>query len=142
MASVPQTAPQPNEFELQDQTGQTKITYYRNAPGPIIQGEPVGPLLKYSGPEGALSFRGPAVEVQKTLIGEMISVNLTPQDDTGSLNFTVCLPPIVFGSNRSQDFSTFCVKAAAQGDTLQPGAQLSYETEDMRGTAKFGPQAL
>jgi hypothetical protein len=139
-AAAPQTSA--NEFLLQDHSGKVKATYYPFAPGPLIQGETPGPLFSYSGPEGDLSFRGSQVERQDTPLGQMVSVVLKPQNDTGSVTFSVFLPAVIFGDGSSENFATISVKARTLGFISKPGGQIHYETEHMQGTAKHGPVAL
>jgi hypothetical protein len=143
------TAPAPvqnasaNQYELQDHSGKLKVTYYPFAPGPMVQGQTPGPELAYSGPQGDFTFRGAQVEMQDSTLGQMISVVLKPQNDTGSLTFVLFLPQVVLGSGSNSDaFETICVTARKPGFTQKPGSQIHYEVERMRGTARIGPLPL
>lgn len=137
MSTTAQAAPQvrsPNEFELHGQTGKIKVTYHPCGLGPPIAGK-CGPELDYFGSEGKLSFRGSNVGIQNMPLGQMISVVLKPQDDKGSVSFTMLLPPVVMGEGKSENFNTFCVKAKKLGCPPKHGAQITYETERMQGKA-------
>ncbi len=135
MSSSPQAAPEyrtANQFELQDKLGKTKVTYYPLGPGPIVQGEPRGPRLDYSGAEGQFCFRCDSINSQNMPgMGQILCVDLSP-----TLAFNVCLPQIVMGDTNSQPFTTFCVRstAASAGAT---GAQISYEVGEMSGNANI-----
>ena len=139
MASPAPAAPQPrsaNLFEFTTHSGKTKITYYPFAPGPIIQGHTPGPSFQYDGPEGNLTFRDAQITQENTPLGQLLSVVLKPQADTGSLTFSLFLPPVAMGSDTSQSFTTYGIKARHVGFVLKPGAQLTYETECLKGAAK------
>lgn len=131
-----------NQYELQDHSGNVKVTYYPFAPGPMVQGQTPGAELAYSGPQGDFTFRGSQVEMQDTTLGQMISVVLKPQNDTGSLTFVLFLPQVVLGSSNSEAFNTICVTARKPGFIMKPGSQIHYEVERMHGTARIGPLPL
>jgi hypothetical protein len=138
MAS-PAPAPQPrsaNLFEFTADSGETKITYYPFAPGPLIQGRAPGPSLQYEGPEGNLSFRAGQITQQDTPAGQLLSVVLKPQDDTGSLTFSLFLPPVTLGVDDSQSFMTYGLKTDRAGSVQTPGAQMTYEWACLTGNAR------
>jgi len=138
MAS-PAPAPQPrsaNLFEFTADSGETKITYYPFAPGPLIQGRTPGPSLQYDGPEGNLSFRAEQITQQDTPAGQLLSVVLKPQDDTGSLAFSLFLPPVTLGADDSQGFTTYGLKTDRAGSIQTPGAQMTYVWACLTGNAK------
>jgi hypothetical protein len=136
-AAAPKPVVSANQYKLQDSTGKTKITYYPFAPGPLLAGQAPGPEFAYAGREGNKSFRGSEVELQKSPLGEMITVNLKGQPDTGLVTLTVFLPTVVMGSSKSEPFKTFCVTATKPGNILKTGSQITYEIERMEGTANI-----
>jgi len=139
MASPAPAAPQPksgNLFEFATHSGKTKISYYPFAPGPLIQGRTPGPSFQYDGPEGTLNFRAEQITQSNTPAGQLLSVVLKAQDDTGSLTFSLLLPPVTMGTDDSQSFSTYGIKARHAGSIQKPGAQVTYEIECFTGEAK------
>ena len=144
MSTAPTPAPQPsigngNKFDFSTHSGNINVTYYPTAPGPIQAGEPQGSLFIYDGPEGELSFRGPAVNKQETPAGTMLSVVLKPNGPagSGSITFSLFLPPVAIGSDKSQTFTTYAVKATdVTPPLLLPGARLHYEVERLKGDAQ------
>jgi hypothetical protein len=138
MAS-PAPAPQPrsaNLFEFSTHSGKTKVSYYPFAPGPLIQGRTPGPSLQYDGPEGSLNFRGEQITQDDTPAGQLLSVALKPQDDKGSVTFSLFLPPVSMGADDSQSFSSCGIKSRHAGFVQSPGAQITYEMEHLNGAAK------
>lgn len=138
MAS-PAPAPQPrsaNLFELATHSGKTKITYYPFAPGPLIQGRTPGPSFQYDGPEGSLSFQAEQITRQDTPAGQLLSVVLKPQADTGSVAFSLFLPPVTVGTDDSQSFASYGIKTRHAGAVQKPGCQITYEMEHFNGQAK------
>jgi hypothetical protein len=136
-AVAPQPVVSANQYKLQDSTGKTKITYYPFAPGPLLAGQAPGPELAYVGAAGNQSFRGSQVEAQQSPLGQMITVNLKAQPDTGFVTLTVFLPTVVMGSSKSEPFKTFCVTAHKPGNILKTGSQITYEIERMEGAANI-----
>jgi hypothetical protein len=139
MASPTPVAPQPrsaNLFEFATHSGKTKITYYPFAPGPLVLGRTPGPSLQYDGPEGSLSFRDAQITQETTPLGQLLSVVLKPEADSGSLTFSLFLPPVAMGGNNSQRFTTYGVKTRHAGLAEKPGAQMTYETECLNGDAE------
>ncbi len=70
------------------------MTYYPDAPGPLVQGLTPGALLEYNGPEGSLSFRSAQISRQDTPSGQLLSIVLKPQIDSGSVALSLFLPPV------------------------------------------------
>src|SRR5262249_33997681 len=46
----------PNFFPFSPHDGTVQLSYYPQAPGPIIQGQGAGPRLEYQGPEGTFLY--------------------------------------------------------------------------------------
>lgn len=145
MSSTAPAAVQPRTgdmFEFAAHTGKTKITYYPFAPGPLIHGQTPGPSFAYDGPEGNLNFRGGQITQQETPAGQLLSVVLKPEADSGSLTFSLFLPPVSLATKDSQAFTTYGVKTRHSGWAEAPGAQLTYEVECLGGEAKSVMLAL
>ncbi len=125
-----------NAFELVSRSGRTRVTYYPDAPGPLVEGLTPGALFEYSGPEGNLSFRSAQISRQDTPSGQLLSVVLKPQFDAGSIAFSLFLPPVNVDNTGTQPFTTCGVKARHVGQAESSGAQISYEMERFDGEAK------
>ena len=139
MASPGPAAPQlrsANAFDFVSYSGKTKITYYPDAPGPLVQGLTPGALLEYAGPEGTLSFRSAQITRQDTPSGQLLSVVLKPQFDAGSVAFSLFLPPVEVGPSATEAFTTYGVKSTHVGLIRSAGAQITYEIEHFHGAAK------
>jgi BRCT domain type II-containing protein len=65
-----------------------------------------------------------------------LSVVLKPQDDTGSLTFSLFLPPVTLGVDDSQSFMTYGLKTDRAGSVQTPGAQMTYEWACLTGNAR------
>jgi hypothetical protein len=92
--------------------------------------------LQYDGPEGSLNFRAGQITLQDTPAGQLLSVVLKPQDDTGSLTFSLFLPPVTLGTDDTQGFTTYGLKTDLAGSIQAPGAQMTYEWACLAGNAK------
>ncbi len=137
-ATVAQPVVSANQYILQDSSGKTKVTYYPFAPGPPKAGDTPGPELAYVGPQGTLTFRGGSeVQVQNSALGQMATVTLKPQFDTGVITFTLFLPTVVMGESKSQPLKTFCVTTTKPGNIIKTGSQAQYEIECLEGTANL-----
>jgi hypothetical protein len=104
-----------------------------------VAGVPQGSLFIYDGPEGELSFRGSAITKEETAVGAMLSVVLKPNGPagSGSITFSLFLPPVAIGNNKSETFTTYAVKATnVKPSLLLPGARLHYEVERLKGDAQ------
>lgn len=139
MSSPARAAPQlrrANAFNLVSHSGTTKVVYYPDAPGPLIQGLTPGAVLQYSGPEGNETFRSAQINRQDTPSGQLLSVVLKPEFDLGSLAFSFFLPVVEVGDSGTQYFTTYGVKAHHVGSVPKAGPQICYEPERFRGEAK------
>jgi hypothetical protein len=126
-----------NKFEFTNKSGDTKVTYFPFPHGPLIAGRAASPTLDYSGPEGQLSFAGPTqITQEETPSGQLLSVVLKLQNDTGSTSFSLFLPPVNLGDTKSQHFVTYAVKAQHAGLVATPGPQITYQVECFHGTAE------
>lgn len=140
--TAPPQASNANYFTLQDHSGKIKVTYRPFVGGPIRPGLQNGPLVEYSGPQGDKTFTGADVNQQDTPVGQMISVTLKPQNDTGSTSFAFCLPPVQATVENPASFKSFCVTVEKPGLISNPGSLFRYETERLAGTGKIVPLAL
>ncbi len=133
------TSAQPNQYLFKDQDESLKINYYPTAPGPLIENSGSsarGARLDYQGSEGSFAFSGAQVRIQDSPLGIMATVTLQPNFDTGELTLTLIVPPVDGATQEQpQDFSTIGIKTRRKGFVVQPGAQLTYERIDLRGTA-------
>ena len=125
-----------NAFTFVSHSGKTKITYYPDAPGPLIEGLTPGALFEYVGAEGRLTFRSAQISRQDTPSGQLLSVVLKPQFDAGSLAFSLFLPPVNIAESGSEAFETYGVKTQHAGFAVRAGAQMTYEMEPFEGVAK------
>ena len=125
-----------NAFDLVGRSGTTKITYYPDAPGPLVEGLTPGALLEYDGPEGKMSFRSAQISRQDTPSGQLLSVVLRPQLDSGAVALSFFLPLVTVDSSGAQAFSTCGVKTWHSGSVQTSGAQIRYEMERFEGKAK------
>jgi hypothetical protein len=128
-----------NKFDFFTHSGNVSVTYYPTAPGPIVAGELQGSLLIYDGMEGELSFRGSEITKQETPAGTMLSVVVKPNGPagSGSITFSLFLPPVAIGSDKSQTFTTYALKATnVKLPLLLPGTRLDYEVERLKGDAQ------
>jgi len=128
-----------NAFVLVGRSGTMRITYYPDAPGPLVEGLTPGALLEYLGPEGSLTFRSAQISRQDTPSGQLLSVVLKPQLDVGSIAFSLFLPPVTVDVSGQQAFTTCGVKTRHSGFALSSGAQINYEMERFDGEAKVEP---
>lgn len=126
-----------NTFIFASPCGNTKITYYPDAPGPLVEGLPPGALFEYAGPEGKLVFRSAQISRQDTPAGQFLSVVLKPEFDAGSLVLSLFLPPVEVGEGGAEAFRTYALKTRHAGSVVRPGAQMTYETEALEGLAKL-----
>jgi hypothetical protein len=124
------TAPQiqgGNKFTFTSEDGSTQVIFFPTAPGPIVQGQPVGPRLEYTGEEGNFVFLGDQVRIQESPLGVLLTVTLKLNVDTGGITFTIVLP-VVRGAaqGQPQPFETIGIKTTTVGFVIKPGAQSSY----------------
>lgn len=125
-----------NVFVLKGRTGTMKVTYYPDAPGPLVEGLTPGALFEYDGPEGRLSFRSAQISRQDTPSGQLLSVVLKPQFHLGAIALSLFLPPVSVDSDGQQAFTTCGVKTRHIGLAQTSGAQITYEMERFDGEAR------
>lgn len=131
-----------NFFTFSDHRGTIQISYYPQAPGPIIQGQSPGPRLEYQGPEGHFVYphAGPGgenIDVQEeSVLGPQITVVLVPTVDAKAVTLTLLLPPINLAGHEHLDFDTLAIKTTSYGMLPKEGAQLTYEALHLRGKAQ------
>jgi hypothetical protein len=131
-----------NFYTFTDDPCTTQISYYPQAPGPIIQGQSSGPRLEYQGPEGSFVYpeAGPGrdhINVQQdSVLGPQINVVLVPTIDAEAVNLTLLLPPINMAGQEKMDFQTIAIKTTSYGMLPKEGARLTYEVLYFQGTAR------
>lgn len=131
-----------NFFTFSNHDGSMKLSYYPQAPGPIIQGQPRGPRLQYEGPEGHFDYplAGPGrdhIEVQQeSVLGPYINVVLVPSVDSKTVTLTLLLPPINLAGQEHMDFHTLAIKTTSYGILPREGARITYEALHLRGKAQ------
>lgn len=135
--------PTPNMFTFTDDSGSIQITYYPQAPGPLILGRPSGgPRLEYQGPEGTFVFPDASPGQQHINVlgaspfGSLVSVTLPPTSDAKTTTLTLFLPPINLAGKDEQDFETVAIKTTSYGMPSKEGALLTYEVIPLQGTAR------
>ena len=142
--------PTANYYTFSNHDGTIKLSYYPTAPGPIIQGQPVGPRLEYQGPEGNFAYpnAGPGRENVTTqddsALGPQINVVLVPTVDAKAVKLTLLLPPINMAGRREIEFHTIAIKTTGYGLLPREGARLTYEVIHLRGKAehRIMPRAI
>lgn len=128
---------EPNRYTFSDQQGVKRVVFYPSAPGPLVVGEPTGPLLEYNGPEGQRTFRGDDVQQEQNVLGTLISVVIRVNADAGGLNLALALPPVRLGSEKRQEFKTIGVMVHSRGLVInRAGAELTYEPIPLDGIAE------
>lgn len=130
-----------NYFAFSDHAGTTQITYYPQAPGPLVQGQPVGPRLEYQGSEGQFTCPGDPghgnIDVQEgSVLGTQINVVLVPTVDAKAVHLTLLLPPVNLAGKEHIDFHTLAIKTTSYGTLPKEGARLTYEVIHLRGRAE------
>jgi hypothetical protein len=96
------------------------------------------PQLRYSGPEGELSFSGSEIEAQPTALGDEVTVTLERVPDEHTITFTLLLPAIRLGADHDAEFETLAIKTTQHTTIAGPpsGAAQSYEAVALHGVAK------
>lgn len=134
--------PTANFYTFSSHDGAIKLTYYPSAPGPIIQGQSVGPRLEYQGPEGHFTYpnAGPGrdnITMQTdSVLGPQIHVVLTPTIDARAENLTLLLPPVNLAGRDEIEFHTIAIKTTSYGLLPAEGARLTYEVIHLKGKAR------
>jgi hypothetical protein len=132
-----QTGPGANKFTFAGEN--TQITYYPQAPGPLIAGEDTrNGKVEYHGLEGDRNFLGSGIQAQDSPLGKLLTFLLKANNDTGGLALTVLLPNVsgVTG-DQPVNFETIAIKTASRGFVAQAGATLTYEVIPLLGTASI-----
>lgn len=130
-----------NFFTFSNHDGSVRISYYPQAPGPIIQGQGSGPRLEYQGPEGSFVYpdAGPGrenIQAQEGgALGPQITVELVPTIDARSVTLTLLLPPVNLAGHEQVGFHTLAIKTTSYGMLPREGARLTYEAIHLRGKA-------
>lgn len=128
---------EPNRYTFSDSQGVKRAVFYPTAPGPLVVGEPTGPLLEYNGPEGQLRFRGDDVHQEQNVLGTLISVVIRINADAGGLNFALALPPVHLGNKKKQEFKTVGIMVHSRGRVInRAGVELTYELIPLEGIAE------
>lgn len=131
-----------NFFTFSNHDGSIQISYYPQAPGPIIEGQSAGPRLEYQGPEGNFVYpqAGPGrdhIDIQEeSALGPHITVVLVPTVDARAVTLTLLLPPINLAGHEHLDFQTLAIKTTSFGMLPKEGARLTYEALHLRGKAQ------
>ena len=132
----------PNFFTFSNHDGTIQISYYPQAPGPIIQGQGTGPRLDYQGPEGTFVYpqAGPGRESmhvqEESALGSQITVVLVPTIDAKDVTLTLLLPPVNLAGHEQVDFHTLAIQTTGSGMLPKAGARLTYEAIHLRGKAQ------
>jgi hypothetical protein len=120
-----------NLFELS--SNQIHVTFSETS----ISGKP---LLSYRDDQRSLSFKGDEIRIQKTELGELITVTLEAIPDLKTVMFSMLLPTVTVMPQSSG------VRIKVPGITTTnpttiagppPGPQQLYSLVNLRGTAQF-----
>ena len=131
-----------NFYTFSSHDGTITVKYYPTAPGPLIQGQSVGPRLEYHGPEGNFTYpdAGPGRESvtmrDDSVLGPQINVVLIPTVDAKAVKLTLLLPPINMADREKIDFHTIAIKTTSYGLLPGEGARLTYEVIHLHGKAE------
>src|SRR5262249_16997775 len=131
-----------NFFTFSTHDGTVQLSYYPQAPGPIIQGQGGGPRLEYQGPEGTFLYpqAGPGRESihlqEESALGSQITVVLVPTIDAKAVTLALLLPPVNLAGNEHVDFHPLAIKSTSYGMLPKAGARLAYEAIHLRGKAQ------
>jgi hypothetical protein len=134
--------PTANFYTFSSHDGIIKLKYYPHAPGPLIQGQSVGPRLEYQGPEGSFTYpdAGPGRQnvtmLDDSVLGPQINVVLIPTVDAKAVKLTLLLPPINTAGHQKIDFHTIAIKTTSYGLLPREGARLTYEVIHLQGKAE------
>jgi hypothetical protein len=110
-----------NFYTFSNHDGTLKLKHYPSAPGPIIQGQSVGPRLEYQGPEGNFAYqetdpgRENVTMQNDSILGPQINVVLIPTVDAKAVKLTLLLPPINMAGREKIDFHTIAIKTTSYG---------------------------
>jgi hypothetical protein len=142
-APVTQTAAQAKVvlgtvYNLNNHKKSVEIVYSTDRKGPPETNFIVAATLTYSGPEGQFKFEAPQIQLQDTPMGTLVSVVLITEPIGGNTSLSVFLPPIDFGNNDTEKFTTYLVKTKVirhpLPETAGPG--MTYDVESLSGVAQ------
>lgn len=125
-----QQKPEPNLFELEGKDIQISYT----PAGLIGQAQ-----FNYQGADGPRTYSGRSITTQESVLGTLITVNLSSAVDTNFVNLTLLLPSINLAGKTEQSFRTLAIITRSAGSFLPvSGARLQYEAVlHLHGTAKL-----
>ncbi len=117
-----------NHFELQ--CDGVQVTYDTTS----ISGTP---LLRYSGPEGDMSFSGSEIETLPSALGDEVTVTLQTVPDLHTITLTLLLASIKLPDAGDAQFETLAIKTTNHTTIAGPpdGPAQSYEAIALHGTA-------
>ncbi|MBR8835884.1 MAG: hypothetical protein DSM106950_18155 [Stigonema ocellatum SAG 48.90 = DSM 106950] len=120
-----------NSFELSG--GEVQVSYSSTSFSGV-------PLLNYRDNNINLNFSGQQIRVLETELGQLITVTLEEVSDESTVTFTLILPLV----NLNTGSETIRIKVPGIKTTTRttiagpgPGAEKTYTTVNLRGTAKF-----
>ena len=131
-----QQNPSASRYTFMNNDETIKIVYYPTAPGPLVQGQVVGPRVDYQGPEGNCTFNSSQVETLQSPLGQLITVTVKPSIDAGITTLTVLVPPINLAEQENQMFATFGIETRSYGMLIKAGARLTYNVYELDGLAE------
>jgi hypothetical protein len=93
----------------------------------------------YQGATGSHVSNGESITTQESVLGTLVTINLSSAVDTDFVNLTLLLPPINLARETEQSFRTLAIITRSVGPILPvPGARLKYESVlHLHGTAKL-----
>ena len=134
--------PTANFYTFSSHDGVIRLKYYPHAPGPLVQGQSVGPRFEYQGPEGSFTYpdadagRETVAMQDDSVLGPQINVVLIPTVDAKAVKLTLLLPPINMAGHEKIDFHTIAIKTTSYGLLPREGARLTYEVIHLQGKAE------
>lgn len=131
-----QQNPSPNRYTFMNDDETMKVVYYPTAPGPILQGQVVGPRVDYQGQGGNRTFDSSQVETLQSPLGQLITVTIEPSIDAGVTTLTILVPPINLAEQESQMFETYGIETRSYGILIKTGARLTYNVFELDGLAE------
>ena len=125
-----QQKPEPNLFEFMGKDVQISYT----PAGLTGQAQ-----FNYQSADGPRTYAGESITTQESVLGTLITVNLSHGVDTNFVNLVLLLPPVNLVGETEQPFETLAIITRSVGPFLPvPGARLKYESVlHLHGTAKL-----
>ena len=125
-----QQKPEPNLFEFVGNDVQISYT----PAGPTGQAQ-----FNYQSADGPRTYSGESITTQESVLGTLLTVNLSSSVDTNFVNLVLLLPYVNLAGETEQPFKTLAIITRSVGPFLPvPGARLKYETVlHLHGTAKL-----